>query len=194
MDAYLNDQNIYEPVTLDPQHLNSFLFVDLHSTSSETFPETYSRHMMQHHPANTNNTTTNGLPYRSWRRPTLSDVKARFVMRERSPANTLSRLPQLRQQIVQIENGGEAQDNSLTTLNPELLSTDLSLTTDDYDDSHAYHVHQHQNPLMQKIDEEAPTTFHPLYQDEKQRLFELVSIYRGDDSDAPSFVNRSILV
>ena len=228
MDAYLNDQNIYEPVTLDPQHLNSFLFVDLHSTSSETFPETYSRHMMQHHPPNTNNTTTsgyhtsigdeqgrrqrlaNGLPHRSWRRPTLSDVKSsnksRFVMRERSLPNTLSRLPQLRQQIVQTE-------NSLTTVNPELLSTDLSLTTDDYDDSHAYHVHQK--------DEEAPTPFHPhfhrprsphlLYQDQKQHLFEVVSIYRGDDSDMPvpppsqatsiatggqgtAFVNQSILV
>lgn len=138
-------------------------------------------------------------------------------MRERSLSNNPQRLPQLRQVITSQQRhlfGIDDSNNSSTTIiNEDLQSTNISTTTDDYDDSHAYHVNQKQ--VMQTLKEEKtsvvvqqnlpqPSEFH---YEQEQYLFEIVSTSRGDDSDlqmsyqstpvinnGPAYINDSIIV
>ena len=112
-------------------------------------------------------------------------------MRERSLPNSLGRLPQLRQTSIPLEMR-DMNDSSVTTNNHDVLSTNISTTTDDYDDSHAYRVNHYQT--MQSIKEEQLSTLenihqyatvssYPRRQPEEPYFFEVVSNYRGDDSD-----------
>jgi hypothetical protein len=202
MEAYLNDFKSFQPKSLNPKQLNSYLFIDLHSTSSETCPEIISKQHIH------DNTTTSGYDtstggedrnqknslknrrrryyhQRQRRRSTITLKRSngpRFLMRERSLPNNLLKLPQLRQQ----RHLFDIRDNSSTTsnTNQDPISTDLSLTTDNYDDGHAYHVNQ--SRIMNTIDEEKPSIIHPSFSHQPY-FFEMVSTYRGDDSDIPNY-------
>lgn len=198
MDAYLNDFQ-----SIDPKQLNSYLFIDMHSTSSDTVPDIMSKKYPK------DNTTTSGYDtstggedrnyknsvrnrrrryyhhQRQRRRSTLALRRAhgpRFVMRERSLPNTFLKLPQLRQQnnFFDIKNTNTSTTTSNT--NQDLISTNFSITTDDYDESHAYRVNQSRriNPPI----EEKPLSSQ---QQQKPYFFEMVSTYRGDDSDMPNY-------
>ena len=112
-------------------------------------------------------------------------------MRERSLPKHLGQLPQLRQGSSPLEMR-YMNDSSLTTNNHDLLSTNISTTTDDYDDSHAYHVNHYQT--IQSIQEEklshlqnvrpyAMVSSYARQQPEQPHFFEVVSNYHGDDSD-----------
>ena len=114
-------------------------------------------------------------------------------MRERFLPTHLPNLPELRQQHHLIS----LKDPSTTSsTNQDGLSTNLSTTTDDYDDSHAYHVNQ--NKPLKTIAEEAdegergkasaavPRSF-PLRLAQQPLLFEKVSTSRGDDSDMTNY-------
>jgi hypothetical protein len=201
MDAYLNDFYSLQPQIIDPKQLNPYLFIDLHSTSSETFPDVRSKKYSNE------NTTTSGYdtstggeekrrktslryrrrrPYnhqRQRRRSTLALKRSngpRFLMRERSLPNNLIKLPQLREQQNHLFDLRDNHSSStISNNNQDLISTNLSLTTDDYDDSHAYHI----NPscLMDTIEEEKPSISHQPY------FFEMVSTHRGDESDMPTY-------
>ena len=67
--TYLNSSHSFCPMTLDAKQWNSYLFIDLHSTSSDTGVET------------------------------IDDLPSRFLMRERSLPADLRHLPQLRSKI-----------------------------------------------------------------------------------------------
>jgi hypothetical protein len=202
MEAYFNDFNAFQPKTIDPQQLNSYLFIDLHSTSSETVPDVSIKKYPQENTTTSGYDTSTGGEERNYknslrhrrrrsyqhqrqrRRSTLALKRSngpRFLMRERSLPNTLLNLPQLRQQ--QQNHFFDLRDNhsSSTTSNnnQDLISTNLSLTTDDYDDSHAYHVNR--SSIMDTIEEEKPPIIQPPY------FFEMVSTHRGDDSDMPNY-------
>jgi len=201
MDAYLNDFNSFQPNIIDPKQLNSYLFIDLHSTSSETFPDNNTKKYPHDNTTtsgydtstgNEDKTHKNSLRYRrrrryyhhqqrQRRRSTLALKRsngARFLMREKSLPSTLVKLPQLRRQ--QKHHLFDIRDNNSSSTtsnnNQDLIST---LTTDDYDESHAYHVNQ--SRMMDTIEEEKPLNMHQPY------FFEMVSTYRGDDSDMPNY-------
>jgi len=205
MDAYLNDFNSCQPNIIDPKQLNSYLFIDLHSTSSETFPDINSKKYPN------DNTTTSGYDtstggddrnyknslrhrrrryyhhQRQRRRSTLALKRSngpRFLMRERSLPNTFPKLPQLRQQDHLFNIRDNTSSSTTSNNNQELISTNLSLTTDDYDESHAYHVNQ--SCIMDTIEEEKPSIIHQPY------FFEMVSVHRGDDSDMPNYEDLPI--
>ena len=194
IDAYLNDLNTFQPTTLDVQQLKSYLFIDLHSTSSETFPDNASK---------TTNTITSGYntstenqsqkknryyfkQQRKYQR-TLNLKKAytpRFLMRERSLPNNLQILPQLRQMITQQQRTNSSNNSSTTIINDDLQSTNISTTTDDYDDSHAYHVNQQQVIRTMKEDKTSIVPYcSEFHYEQEPYLFEIVSTSRGDDSD-----------
>jgi len=197
IDAYLNDFNSFQPKLIDPNQLNSYLFVDLHSTSSETFPSSnIKKHSNDHTTTSGYDTSTGGedrnhknpVRYRrrrryyhrqrQRRRSTLALKRSygpRFLMRERSLPNNVIKLPQLRQRhLFEIRDNNSSSTTSNN--NQDLIST---LTTDDYDESHAYHVNQ--SRMMDTIEEEKPLNMHQPY------FFEMVSTYRGDDSDMPNY-------
>ncbi|UJR33265.1 hypothetical protein I4U23_020720 [Adineta vaga] len=209
MDAYLNDYKAFQPNTIDPKRLNSYLFIDLYSTSSETFPDTISK---QH--ANENTTTSgydtstggedrhfqNPIRYRRrrgyyyhqrQRRRSTRTLKRsygpRFLMRERSLPCNLLKLPQLRQD--QSFLGVRTSHSSSTNTNQDFISTNVSTTTDDYDESHAYHV-QHSR-TMNTIEEEKPIVIPKSYS-QQPYFFEMVSTNRGDDSDMPNYEDIQI--
>ncbi|CAF0773815.1 unnamed protein product [Didymodactylos carnosus] len=158
MNAYLTDLQSFHP-NINPREMNNYLFVDLHSTSSETFPDGSADYEAS--------TTTNiddaietvahinnqnpkysrrniwGKNDRKQRHLNAVD-QPRFLMRERQlPVNMLS-LPQLRSlNIFQNDN----TTTSINTLNQNSssTSTEFSVTDDDFDNSHFYHVNQ--NPM-----------------------------------------------
>ena len=198
INAYLTDMNSNP---LDPKQLNSYLFIDLHSTSSETFPvERFAKKRIQEI-----NTTTSGydtstcgedktdhhsfkhrrrrLPYyqRQRRRSTTLAFKRstapRFLMRERSLPNHLLRLPQLRHQRRSMTLRDQRNSSRTTTINSDLISTSLSTTTDDYEDSHAYRVNRMKTIEEEKISMINSPHIRPNY------FFEKVSTSRGDESD-----------
>lgn len=80
-------------------------------------------------------------------------------------------------------------DSSLTTNHHDLLSTNISTTTDDYDDSHAYHVNHYQSIEEEKLSNlqnarpYATVSSYARRQLEQPHFFEVVSNYHGDDSD-----------
>lgn len=185
LDAYLNDLNSHQPATIDAKQLNSYLFIDLHSTSSETFGQNTRMSSYQ-----TSTDEQSQRPHRYQRRY-RSNVKhhPRFLMRERSLPNNLQTLPQLRQMTNQQQRrlfGLDDINNSTTTItNADLQSTTISTTTttEEYDDSHAYNVKQ--NQMLQTIREERPFTtdrYFPL-EHQPHHLFEIVSTSRDDSSD-----------
>ncbi len=203
MDAYLNDFHSVQPQTIDFKQLNPYLFIDLHSTSSETFPDVHSKKYSNENTTTSGYDTSTGgeeknnnhktsLRYRrrrsyrhqrQRRRSTLGLKRSngpRFLMRERSLPNTLNKLPQLRQQQNHLFDLQDNHSSSTTTSNnnQDLISTNLSLT-DDYDDSHAYHI----NPscIMDTIEEEKSSIPHQPF------FFEMVSTHRGDESDMPNY-------
>jgi len=178
LDAYLNDLTNSQPTTIDVKQLSSYLFVDLHSTSSETYPENTS---------SLSNSTRN----------------PRFVMRERSLATHLTRLPQLRPVTLQEEKDlfglDDSTNSSTINRNQELLSTTTTIT-DDYDDSHAYNVNKQQ--ILQSIQEERPFFTDPFFPsmsvrcDQDPFCFEIVSTVRDDSTENNHFayINESIIV
>ena len=204
LDAYLNDLQSFQPANIDVQRLNSYLFIDLHSTSSETFPDNVSK-------PSTNNTRTSGYntatvdesqrKYRSHlrnqkRRRSVSTLKQshypRFLMRERSLPNNLGTLPQLRQATTtttQLQRHfDDTNDSNTTVVNQDLQSTTITTTTDEYDDSHAYNVKQ--NQILQTINEDKPYMdeehFPPhlaFTYEQEPYCFEIVSTSRDDSSD-----------
>ncbi|CAF2585172.1 unnamed protein product [Rotaria sp. Silwood2] len=205
MDAYLNDFDSFQPKTIDPKQLNSYLFIDLHSTSSETFPDAISK------PYPNDNTTTSGYDtstygedrnykkshryrrrryyhnQRQRRRSTQALKRSngpRFLMRERSLPNTLLKLPQLRQQNHLFDIRDHNNSGTTSNTNQDHISTNLSTTTDDYDDSHAYHVNS--SRIMNTIEEEKPSIINKSLP-RQPYLFEMVSTYCGDDSDMPNY-------
>ncbi|CAF1640341.1 unnamed protein product [Adineta ricciae] len=207
MDAYLNDYNSFQPNTIDPKQLQSYLFIDLYSTSSETCPDGVSRPYMN------DNTTTSGydtstggedrrfqnhMRYRhrrgyyynqKQRRRSSRTFKRsrgpRFLMRERSLPSNLLKLPQLRHD--HRFSTMRTSHSSSTASNPNLdfISTNASTTTDDYDESHAYHV-QHSRTMNTIEEEENPAMISRTYS-QQPYLFEMVSTIRGDDSDMPNY-------
>ena len=203
IDAYLNDFSVLQPKPLDPKQLNSYLFIDLHSTSSETFPDRLTKQYIH------DNTTTSGydtstggedknlrnafkyrrrrLPYynRQRRRSTMGAKRStgpRFLMRERSLPNNILKLPQLRQQRHRFSSRNEQARSSIAST---ITNTDLTSTaTDDYDDSHAYQVNR--TSRMKTIEEEKPFMLHSPFQagpPQQSYFFEKVSTSRGDESD-----------
>jgi hypothetical protein len=126
-------------------------------------------------------------------------------MRERSLPNNLQILPQLRQMITQQQRTNDSNDSSTTIMNDDLQSTNISTTTDDYDDSHAYHVNQQQ--VIQTMKEHKTPYSSEFHYEQEPYLFEIVSTSRGDDSDlqmpyksvpirnnGPAYMNDSIIV
>ncbi|CAF0742530.1 unnamed protein product [Rotaria sp. Silwood1] len=205
MDAYLNDFDSFQPTTIDPKQLKSYLFIDLHSTSSETFPDGVPKHYPN------GNTTTSGYDtstcgedrnykkshryrrrrfnhnQRQRRRSTQTLKRSngpRFLMRERSLPNTLVKLPQLRQPNHLFDIRDHNNSSTTSNTNQDHISTNLSTTTDDYDDSHAYHVNS--SRIMNTIEEEQPSIIHKSLP-RQSYLFEMVSTYCGDDSDMPNY-------
>lgn len=209
LDAYLMDIDATQPNPIDPKQLNSYLFIDLHSTSSETYPTECSS---KQHLAELNTTTsgydtsTGGedkppyhsfkhrrrrLPYyhRQRRRSTMGvkrSVATRFLMRERSLPAQLLRLPQLRhhRRLMSIRDH-RSLSTATTMSNSDFISTSLSSTTDDYEDSYAYRIHR-----MKTIDEEQPSLIKSPYLSPCPRpsfFFEKVSTSRGDESDMPIY-------
>ncbi|CAF3499563.1 unnamed protein product [Rotaria socialis] len=208
MDAYLNDFDTVQPATADSKQLNSYLFIDLHSTSSETFPDAVAKQYPN------DNTTTSGydtstcgedrnykssfqnrrrrrLRYyynqRQRRRSTMGLKRPngpRFLMRERSLPNALSKLPQLRQHSHLFDMRDPNSSSTTSNTNQDHISTNFSITTDDYDDSHAYHVNSAR--IMNTIEEEKPSVIHQSLS-RQPYLFEMVSTYCGDDSDMPNY-------
>ena len=188
LDAYLNDLNSCQPATIDVKQLNSYLFIDLHSTSSETFRNTTKTSGYQ---TSTDDNSHQRQPrYQRRHRSTIAH-HPRFLMRERTLPKTLQPLPQLRQMTSQQQRrlfGDDDTINSTTTVtNPDLQSTTMSTTTEEYDESHAYNVKQ--NQMLQTIKEERPFTIERYlpstsfpYQREPY-LFEIVSTSRDDSSD-----------
>ena len=203
MDAYLTDFHSLQPTNNDPKQLNSYLFIDLHSTSSETFPSMNSKKYPNDNSTTSGYDTSTGgeekhrktsLRYRrrrrsyhhqkQRRRSTLALKRTnapRFLMRERSLPNNLIKLPQLRQQSNHFfDLRDNHSSNTLSNNHQDLISTNLSLTTDDYDDSHAYHIHP--SSIMDTIEEEEkPSIIH------QPHFFEMVSVHRGDESDMPNY-------
>ncbi len=209
MDAYITDFNSFQPKPIDLKQLNSYLFIDLHSTSSETCPDTISKQYPN------DNTTTSGYDtstggedrytknsflnrrrrryyhhrQRQQRRstkPLKRSLGPRFLMRERSLPSTLVKLPQLRQQRHSFGIGNNNSSSTNSNNNQDLLSTNLSTTTttDDYDESHAYHVQR--SRIMNTIEEEKPSVIHKS-SSKQPYFFEMVSTHRGDDSDMPNY-------
>ena len=205
MDAYLNDFHTLQPTTIDPKQLHPYLFIDLHSTSSETVPDANAKKY-----SNENSTTSgydtstggeernrpNSFRYRRRRRSYHRQQRrrsnlafkrthtGRFLMRERSLPSTLNKLPQLRQRSNRLFNFPADQSSSNTSNpNQDFLSTNLSLTTDNYDDTHAYHISE--SRLMDTIEEERVV---PIPQ---PGFFEMVSIHRGDESDLAQYEDLS---
>lgn len=191
LDAYLNDLNSGQPVTIDPKQLKSYLFIDLHSTSSETFPNTMKTSGYQ------TSTDDYSQPrqsrYQRRHRSTMAH-QPRFLMRERTLPKTLQSrpsLPQLRQLTNQKQRrlfGDDDTTNSTTTVtNPDLLSTTMSTTTEEYDESHAYNVKQ--NQMLQTIREERPFTIERYLPstsfpyEREPYLFEVVSTSRDDSCE-----------
>ena len=201
MNAYLNDLNSFQSAKIDVKQLNSYLFIDLHSTSSETFPENISKVF--------SNNATIGAYYRSARSTnsrkydqylkqkrlqSLSTLKqsygSRFLMRERSLPNNLHKLPQLRQTTTQSRNDLRINNfnssDATMTMNQGLQ---LMNVTDNYHNNHIYHVNQKQ--IIKNIDEEKLFTVqqnNPLYSysrhyNQQPYLFQKVSISPGDDID-----------
>jgi hypothetical protein len=210
----LNDLNSSRPTPMDVQQLNSYLFIDLHSTSSETFPDNVSKQFLNNTITSDYNTSTEDESQRKprfyhknqqRRRSTLALKRShnpRFLMRERSLSHHLHQLPQLRQLTTQQQRhlfGPDDTNNSSTTMmNQDLQSTTISTTTDDYDDSHAYNVNQHQ--IMQTIKEEKPFIVqqhspHLSFQYEKKPyFFELVSTSRDDYTDIQTLYKSSPMI
>ena len=188
LDAYLNDLNSGQPATIDPKQLNSYLFIDLHSTSSETFA--HNTRLSSHHTSTDNHSQR---PHRYQRRHRSTTAhQPRFLMRERSLPNNLQTLPQLRQMTNQHQRrlfGHDDTNNSTITItNADLQSTTISTTTEEYDESHAYNVKQ--NQMLQTINEERPFTIERYFpsmpypsEHEPHHLFEMVSTSRDDSSD-----------
>lgn len=202
LDAYLNDLNTFQPTTMDVQNLNSYLFVDLHSTSSETFPnktltntstdddnQKKSRYYLKHQQQNHSNLASKRIS------------NSRFLMRERTLPNNLSNLPQLRQltnrQEKYLFDLDDTNNSSTTVINQDVETATTTTTTDDYDDSHAYRVHQ--NQILQTIKEENPfINYHHYHDDDGEPFFvEVVSTSRDDYSDIqisnksfPTLTNR----
>ena len=202
IDAYLNDYHSFQPTALNSKQLNSYLFIDLHSTSSDTFAERNSK-------KNSNdNTTTSGYDtstggedksyknsfryrrrrshnrQRQRRRSTLAFKRAhgpRFLMRERSLPNTLIKLPQLRQQNHLFDFRGQHSSSTISNMNQDLLSSSFSVSTDDYNENHSYHIQPNRPMDIINEEEEKPST--------KQQtcFFEMVSTHRGDESDMPNY-------
>jgi hypothetical protein len=195
---------------MDVNQLNSYLFIDLHSTSSETFPENISKQYM----INNDNISIEDenqikpryyLKHQQQRRSTLTSKRlqnSRFLVRERSLPNNLSKLPQLRQVTTRKQRHlyglDDSSNSSMTIVNPDVQSTIISTSTDDYEDSHAYHVNQ--NHIMQTIKEEKPFFVHQNYEQEPY-FFELVSTTRDDYSDiqipyrsSPIIANRIVYI
>jgi hypothetical protein len=222
IDAYLDDLNTFQPTTMNVKQLNSYLFIDLHSTSSETFPDNVSKQFTINTATSGYNTSTEGETRRKQQRRQQSTLAlkksytSRFLMRERTLSNNLHTLPQLRQMITEQQRRlfglNDTNNSSSTIINDDLQSTNISTTTDDYEDSHAYHVNQKQIIQTMKerktsiIQENLPhsTVFH--YEQEPY-LFEIVSTSPGDDSDlrspyqsipvinnGPAYINDSIIV
>jgi hypothetical protein len=165
LDAFLNDLHVNQPASLDPTHLNSLLFIDLHSTSSETYPETNSTATTNHrHTENTSRSTgdyhrsiDNGnctnmahrhsLPHRSWHRTTASyptrtlSYGQRFLVRERSLPYHLQQLPQLRRQH-QTYHGDIIDDDSSSSVTTTTTNSSLPMNHDDSsvdDDARLYY-------------------------------------------------------
>jgi hypothetical protein len=201
MDAYLNDFHSFQPKTIDPKELNSYLFIDLHSTSSETVPDKMTKKYPNDCTTTSGYDTSTGGEDRNYknsirnrrrryynqqrqrRRSTLALKRShgpRFLMRERSLPNTILKLPQLRQQrdLFDIKNNNNTSTTTTNT-NQDLISTNFSITTDDYDESHAYRVNQ--SRITNPIAKEKPSLPQQPY------FFEMVSTYRGDDSDMPNY-------
>ncbi len=219
VDAYLNDLHSFQPATIDVKQLNSYLFIDLHSTSSETFPNN-----IRTSEYSTSTEDENQRKHRYYlknqqrHRSTLKAKRShdpRFLMRERALPSNLHSLPQLRQITTRQQRhlfGLNDTDNSSMTIgNPDLQSTTISTTTEDYDDSHAYNVKQ--NQILQTIKEEKsfftqqyfPDSF--LHYEEEPYFFEIVSTSRDDSSeiqipyisspiisDRMTYINDSIIV
>jgi hypothetical protein len=186
MDAYLNDFNSFQPNIIDPKQLNSYLFIDLHSTSSETFPDNNTKKYPHDNTTTSGYDTSTGNEDKTQRRRSTLALKrsngARFLMREKSLPSTLVKLPQLRRQQKHHLFGIRDNNSSSTTIsntNQDLLSTNFPTTTDDYDENHSYHVNQ--SYMMDTIEEEKPVIIHQPY------FFEKVSTNRGDDSDMPNY-------
>jgi len=131
------------------------------------------------------------LKHQQQHRSTLTSKRlqnSRFILRERSLPNNLSKLPQLREATTRKQRHlyglDDTNNSSMTIVNPDVQSTSISTSTDDYDDSHAYHVNQ--NRIMQTIKEEKPFID---YRDSSSRyekephFFEIVSTIRDDYSD-----------
>ncbi|CAF1291181.1 unnamed protein product [Rotaria sordida] len=207
IDAYLNDLNSFQTSKLDVNQLKSYLFIDLHSTSSETSPDNISKIFSNNNTYDKSIENENQRKYHEYlkqqrRRSTLKlkqSYNSRFIMRERSLPNNLHQLPQLRQINIQQQqqqqqknlfqkNNNNNNNNIRTIINQDLQSN----ITDDYDSSHAYHVNQ--NHIMQTINEEKPSMIPQnfphssvspfrLHYDQEPYLYEKVSTSHGDDSD-----------
>ncbi len=204
VDAYLNDLPSFQPATIDVKKLNSYLFIDLHSTSSETFPENISKQVTNNNTKTSGYTTStedesqkrhryyvkNQQRYRTTSKSKRSH-RPRFLMRERSLPNNLHTLPQLRQITTQQQRRlfemNDTNNSSTTIVNPDLQSTTVSTTTDEYDDSHAYNVTQ--NQILQTIKEGKSFFTQPYFPDasidheQEPYFFEIVSTSRDDSSE-----------
>lgn len=204
VDAYLNDFDYTQPKTMAPKQLNSYLFVDLHSTSSETCPEQRLKPSMNENTTSGYDTSTGAddkssrrwSKYRRRRMPTNQRQKRRpglsvkrqggprFMMRERSLPNNLLNLPQLRQnrQVFNRKYNSHASNDSTT------LATDSDLTSESFSSNKFNKKIRHfvSNNRLKPIEEEKPCVITSPYLTPIERpsyFFEKVSTSRGDESD-----------
>ena len=206
IDAYLNDYNSFHRTNLDPKQLHKYLFVDLHSTSSETYPERNSKKISYD-----NNTTTSGYDtstggedrnykhtfryqhrrryhhrsihqqIRQRRRSTLAFKRAhgaRFLMRERSLPSTLLKLPQLRQPNPLLHFQDQHSSSTISTNPQDFISTNLSDSTEvsSSNSRSKYSMKIVNEQTKPSVEQPTPICF-----------FEKVSTHRGDDSDMPNY-------
>jgi hypothetical protein len=208
IDAYFKDLTLFPSGVIDIKQLNSYLFIDLHSTSSETYPDNVFKQFTNNTITNDYETSTEHANQRKHRAalPLKRSQAPRFLMRERYLPTNLPKLPQLRHATMQQQRYLYGMNDSNST-SQSLPSTKIFTTKNDYDDSHSYHMNQ--NQILQTIKEERPSVHspYPLHYEDEPYGFEIISTSLDDESDIqiPSksspiinnrtaFMNDSIIV
>ncbi|UJR13929.1 hypothetical protein I4U23_000934 [Adineta vaga] len=160
--TYVNDVSSLSLETMDVNQLHSYLYIDLHSTSSETFSDSFFQQINSKTPCRSDSYFKqqhyqSNLAYKRSYGP-------RFLMRERNLSRNLRRLPQLRQATMQQQKnlyGLDDSDNSSTTNHSSTLYSDRILMT-------------YNRNILQNIEEEP-------------YVYEITSMSLSNESDHSNF-------
>ncbi|CAF1221329.1 unnamed protein product [Adineta ricciae] len=180
--TYVNDISSLSLETTDVNKLNSYLFIDLHSTSSETYPDYKYRQ-------STNNRWTSYNYFEQEHPPPHTHQRShapRFLMRERSLAKNTRHLPQLRQATMEQQKNLFGLDDS--------DDSSRSVTTNP---SSIYHLNPtfitQEHHILHNIEEEEPSSIHSqsLTDDNQLHIPYNYSFIRSNQS---VYINNSFFV